>query len=318
MDYNVAKAIYNGLLEYCCDICDACNDNRFAAPLTKLLKVVLAVNKFPLTKKAIREKAEEINAKIERVKERPVFLSPRDRKNRGERGFRGERNSDRKKTSELRILWREMRERQEDEKEVSVLQIRRVLFPRLFATQSHAAPESLPVVATLSGAQTIFRSNCARGQGTLCHTPSKDLAPGISERFFHPVLFRGDRHGGGHAALSDATPEQYFQSYKILEDDVIAKTKQTFARNKDNGALTVSMTGFSEEGLSISLLTFPPDAAPTHGQFSPAVSQAFDTEKWTTAQRGVAEKSFRSPGDLKKLQSNRQLWTASIMKSMKP
>ena len=25
IDYNIAKAIYNGLLEYCCDLCDACN-----------------------------------------------------------------------------------------------------------------------------------------------------------------------------------------------------------------------------------------------------------------------------------------------------
>ena len=77
------------------------------------------------------------------------------------------------------------------------------------------------------------------------------------------------------------------------------------------------MVGFSEQGLSVSVLTFPPDSAPTHGIFGPAVRQAFETDKWTAAQRAVAGGSFQA-GGLKKLQSNTQLWKASLMKSMKP
>jgi len=76
--------------------------------------------------------------------------------------------------------------------------------------------------------------------------------------------------------MAEATPlfrtltqEQYFKSYSILDDEVIEKTKSAFERNKANGALTVSMIGFFEEGLSISLLTVPPDSAPTHSFFWP-------------------------------------------------
>lgn len=112
------------------------------------------------------------------------------------------------------------------------------------------------------------------------------------------------------------TPEQFFQSYPILEDDILEQTKATFERNKDDGSLTVSMIGFTVEGLSISFLTFPPDAAPMH--YGPAVSQAFETDKWTAAQRAVAQNTFQGPGGVKKLQNNPQLWRGSIMKSMKP
>jgi hypothetical protein len=51
--------------------------------------------------------------------------------------------------------------------------------------------------------------------------------------------------------------DQFFQSY-VLEEDVVEETKATFEKNKTSGSLTISCIDFTEQGLSVSILTFPP------------------------------------------------------------
>lgn len=73
IDFNVAAATYQGLFEYCLDICD-CNDGRLMKPLDGFLKIVSHTVNLPATKKAIRAKEKDIRAKIARVKDRLPYL----------------------------------------------------------------------------------------------------------------------------------------------------------------------------------------------------------------------------------------------------
>merc|ERR1712028_53958 len=119
--------------------------------------------------------------------------------------------------------------------------------------------------------------------------------------------------------LRTLTYDQFMQSYFMMDYDVREKIMKNFERNQNDGSLTVSMIGFTNDGLSINMLTFPPDSIPAHLFSSPSVLQkvAFDTEKWTAAQKSVAGISLKA-GGLKKLQKNPQMWKASLLKSMKP
>eukprot|EP00536_Pseudo-nitzschia_multiseries_P012900 jgi/Psemu1/298263/fgenesh1_pm.516_\ len=323
IDYNVARAVYNGLLEYCCDICDACNDNRFTAPLEKFLKLVLVSACLPLTRAAIRSKAEEICAKIERVKERPPFLF-----------------------SCLPLVEKIVEAAVLEEKGTIAAADTRQKPPRCEFCGEKCGDDNLTKRKCPFCKSVVYcSSNCLRLNFMLhkkgCMLLRKYPAPKLSSRLIvqegkelfttnlQKILLQASLKGFSILFclviidMAEATPmfrtltlEQFLQSYKILEDDVLEQFKATFERNRAEGALTVSMIGFSEEGLSISMLTFPPEAAPTH--FGPAVSQAFETDKWTAAQREVAKITFRTPEDLKKLQRNKDIWMASILKSMKP
>ena len=73
IDFNVAAATYQGLFEYCLDVCD-CNDGRLMKALDGFLKIVSHTVNLPATKKAIRAKEKDIRAKIERVKDRLPYL----------------------------------------------------------------------------------------------------------------------------------------------------------------------------------------------------------------------------------------------------
>ncbi|VEU43108.1 unnamed protein product [Pseudo-nitzschia multistriata] len=321
IDFNVSNAINSGLLEYCCDMCDACTDSRFVGPLTKFLKIVFAMAKFPLTKTSIQLKADEIRAKIERVKDRPPFLfaclpeiekiveaavadeeTTEEAKRVPKCEFCGEKCGEDKKTKKKCPFCKSVVYCSSD-----CLRLNYMLHQDdCLLLRKYPAPKPSSEVILREGKELFAEQlNKIMLQASL---------KGFSIVYCYVVIDMAE----ATPIFRTLTEEQFFQSYKILEDDVVENAKETFERNKEDGALTVSLIGFSTEGLYVSVLTFPPDAAPTHGPFGPAVLQAFETDKWTTVQRNIAGRSFRTPGDFKKLQGNRELWTASIMKSMKP
>jgi len=319
IDYNVASAIYNGLLEYCCDICDACNDGRFGAPLVKFLQIVFVMAKFPLTKKALRTKSKEIRSKIERVKERPPYLFtclPVIEKIL-ETALLSEDGGEEKTEESSKCEFCNEKCGKDRKKcpfckavvycSSDCLRLNYILHQEsCLLLRKYPAPEPSSAQIVQNG-KNLFATNLHK---ILLQASLK----GFSILFCFVVIDMAE----ATPLFRTLTPEQFLQSYSILEDEVIEQAKATFEQNKANGSLTVSMIGFFEEGLSISFLTLPPDTAPTHGQFGPSVTQAFETDKWTAAQRHVAQTAFRGPGGVKKLQSNPQLWKASLMKSMKP
>jgi len=322
IDYNVASAVYSGLLEYCCDICDACNDNRFVAPLTKFLQIVFVMAKFPLTKKALRSKSTEIRSKIERVKERPPFLFsclPVIEKivDTALSEDSGEESKE-EEVPKCEFCNEKCGKDKKDQKKCpfcksvvycssDCLRLNYILHQQsCLLLRKYPAPKSSSEEIVQNGKE-LFATNL---QKILLQASLK----GFSILYCFVVIDMAE----ATPLFRTLTQEQFLQSYSILEDDVIEKAKETFERNKVNGSLTVSMIGFFEEGLSISILTFPPDAAPTHSHFGPSVTEAFESDKWTAAQRQVAQTTFRSSGGVKKLQRNPQLWKASLLKSMKP
>jgi len=318
IDYNVASAIYGGLLEYCCDVCDACNDGRFVAPLNKFLQIVFATAKFPLTKKALSSKSSEIRAKIERVKERPPFLFSclpaiekildcaedsveKKAEEPSKCEFCGEKCDKKNKDTRKCPFCKSVVYCSSD-----CLRLNHLLHQQsCLVLRKYPAPEPSSEEIVRNG-KALFATHL---QKILLQASLK----GFSILFCYVVIDMAE----ATPLFRTLTQEQFFQSYPTSDDDIIEQTKKNFERNKANGSLTISMIGFLEEGLSISNLTFPPDAAPTHGQFA-AVSQAFEADKWTAAQRQVAQSTFRVPGGVKALQNNPQLWRASILKSMKP
>ena len=114
--------------------------------------------------------------------------------------------------------------------------------------------------------------------------------------------------------LRTLTTDQ-FETHYGVDEDVINAAKTSLERNKADGSLTVSFVGFTEEGLSVSVHTFPPETMPVH--LAPSASEAHDTDKWNVAQQEVSSKSMKA-GGLQHLQRSPNVWKASIMKSMKP
>lgn len=113
--------------------------------------------------------------------------------------------------------------------------------------------------------------------------------------------------------LKTYTLEQFSSMY-IQDEDAVTLSEKVMARNKGNGALTVSFVGFSEtEGFHGNLMTFPPEAAP----LLPGVVKAIDSEKWVTAQRIVTASSLGQGAGVQ-MQKNPRLWQGMLMKTMKP
>jgi hypothetical protein len=110
------------------------------------------------------------------------------------------------------------------------------------------------------------------------------------------------------------TPEQFNSSYGV-DEDISNAAKNALERNKTDGSLTVSFVGFTEEGLAVSVNTFPPETAPVH--LAPSALEAHDINKWSAAQQEISSASMKT-GGLQHLQRNQDVWKASIMKSMKP
>jgi hypothetical protein len=115
--------------------------------------------------------------------------------------------------------------------------------------------------------------------------------------------------------LKTLTPEQFAECY-IQDEAGITQSKAVLEKNKAARAVTVSFAGFTPEGLNASILTFPPSTAPQ----MPSVASADDLEKWSTAQRAATQAFFskHQGSGIEKIRSDKQLWQATLLKTMKP
>lgn len=76
VDYNVAKAIRAGLLDYFVECCDA-NDSRVATTLEASIRTISVCVILDDTQKALQDVAPAVRAKIERIQDRhPLLLPP--------------------------------------------------------------------------------------------------------------------------------------------------------------------------------------------------------------------------------------------------
>lgn len=322
IDYNVAKATYDGLFEYCLDLCD-CNETRIAKPLEGLLTIIGNAAKLPATKKAIRTREKELRAKIERVKDRLPYLFPCMASIETIIDTAVKRSGD-----------------DDDDEEGNKSEPPAAVEACEFCYEK--CNKGTTRKCSFCKSITYCSSDCLQLNWMLhqkaCILLRKYPAPSTSEqiyedgkaifsRFLNKLLLQASLKGFSilfcfvvidmaetTPMLRTLTPDQFFQSYN-LEEDIVETSKETFERNKNDGALTVSFVGFTEEGLSVSVLTFPPDTVPL--QLGPAVQQAIDTDRWNTAQRVIASRSFQ-PGMLQKLQSNPKMWQASLLQTIKP
>lgn len=318
IDYNVAKAIYTGLLEYCLDLCDS-NEGRIAKALEGFLQVVNLTAKLPATKKAIRSKEKELRAKMERVKDRLPYL------------FSCVTSIE--KIVDSAVIRAGDEDKNGEEKKVDV--------PTCEFCYEKC---SKGTTRKCSFCKSIIycSSDCLQLNWMLhqksCLLLRKYPAPSTSKqiqqdghalffRFLPKIMVQASLKGYSilycfvvidmaEAApmFRTLTPDQFFQSY-VVDEETIEKSKETFERNKEDGSLTVSYVGFTEEGLSVSILTFPPDSVPK--QLGRSVMETFETDRWLQAQREVSGKSM-APEMVQKLQGNPKLWQQSVLQTMKP
>lgn len=317
IDYNVAAATYNGLFEYCLDICD-CNDGRLAKPLEGFLKIISVTAAMPSTKKAIRAREKDIRARLERIKDRLPFLfssmaimeqildevCPNEKANADDPAsvdahpsceFCYERCN--KGTTKKCSFCKSIVYCSSD-----CLQLNWMLHQKSCLLLRKSPPPKVDTDIVADG-KTIFAKNV-----------HKILLQASLKGFLIQYCFVVVDMAETTPLLRTLTAEQFTKSY-ILDDDMMRQSKETFERNKIDGSLTVALVGFAQEGLSVSILTFLPDSAPVH--LGPSVRESIDTDRWSAAQREVAGQAFVS-GGLEKIQSNPQLWKASLLKSMKP
>ena len=332
IDYNVANAVYNGLVEFCLDVCD-CNDGRLVPHLQRLLKIIYSIVQFPDTKKSIRTKEKELRAKIERVTNRPPYLFsclPIIEKIIDavtDAAAKNYTNTDNNNTTSA-----------DDVKDADA--------PCQFCSKKCTDEKKMRKCPFCKS--VIYCSSDCLQKNWLLHQNScvllrkypkpkskSDLVCDGKQIFvnqIHKILLQASLKGFSilfcivvidmvepTPLLRTLTYDQFMQSYFMMDYDVRDKIMKNFERNQNDGSLTVSMIGFTNDGLSINMLTFPPDSIPAHLFSSPSVIQkvAFDTEKWTATQKSVAGISLKADG-LKKLQRNPQMWKASLLKSMKP
>ena len=330
IDYNVANSIYSGLIEYCLDVCD-CNDGRVVIQLQRLLKIIFMTVQFPDTKKAIRTKEKELLAKIERIKDRPPYLFsclPIIEKiidavsttttTRGKDDDGDDTDKNKEETLTCEFCSEKCSNKNKTNKKCSFC--KSVIYCSSDCLQKNwmvhqksciilrKYPKPKSKITILNEGKEIFTSQIHK---ILLQASLK----GFSILYCFVVIDMAE----STPLLRTLTMDQFVQSYHIMAyDDILQKSRETFERNKNDGSLTVSMIGFTEEGLSISILTFPPESVPMHlFDSSSEVKHTIETDKWTAAQRDIAGKSLKADG-LKKLQSNPQVWKASLLKSMKP
>jgi hypothetical protein len=316
IDYNVAKATYTGLLEYCLDLCD-CNEGRIAKALEGFLQVVSLTAKLPATKKAIRSKENEIRAKMDRVKDRLPYLFAC-------------------MTSIEKIVVAAVTNEDKTD-DVEKIEVSSCEF--CYEKCSKGTTRKCPFCKSI----VYCSSECLQLNWMLhqkvCSLLRKYPAPSTSKqihqdghtlflRFLPKIMVQASLKGYSilyclvvidmaetTPMFRTLTPDQFFQSY-IVEEDTVQTTKDTFERNRDNGSLTVSYIGFTAQGLSVSILTFPPDSVPQ--QFlGRSLLETLETDRWLQVQREVSGKSMQ-PEMLHKLQNNTNLWQQSVLQTMKP
>lgn len=320
IDYNVAAATYNGLFEYCLDLCD-CNDGRLVQPLEGFLKVVSMTATMPSTKKAITAREKEIRAKLERIKDRLPFL------------FSGVILIEQilNEVCPSPIANGDDPEAGADSQAVPSCEF---CYEKCIKGTTKKCPFCKSIIYCsrdcLQLNWTLHQKTCLLLRKSPAPKSAQEIhadGKAIFSKHVQKILLQASLKGfsilycitvvdmlEATPILRTLTPEQFAQSY-VLDEDTIRDGKKVFERNKNDGALTVSFVGFADEGLSVSILTFPPDSAPAH--LGPSVRETIDTDRWSAAQREVAGQSLQA-GGLQKLQSNPKLWKASLLKSMKP
>jgi hypothetical protein len=315
IDYNVAKAVYAGLLEYCCDLCD-CNEGRLAKALDGFLQVVGLTAKLPATKKAIRAREKDIVARMERVKERPPYL------------FGCMANIEKIVQT---ALTRAGDDDKDGTKEVPACEF---CYERCSKGTTKKCPFCRLIIYCSSDCLQLnwmlHQKSCLLLRKYPAPTNTQDIQKTghrLFQQFIPKILVQASLKGFSvlfcfvvidmaeiTPMFRTLTPDQFFQSY-VLEEDVVEETKATFGRNRTSGSLTVSYIGFTEQGLSVSILTFPPESVPS--QLGRSVMETLDIDRWQQAQREVSGKSFQ-PGMIQKLQANPKLWQQSVLQTMKP
>lgn len=109
------------------------------------------------------------------------------------------------------------------------------------------------------------------------------------------------------------TLEQFAEAY-IQDEDAITLSQKIIARNKKQGALTVSFVGFSEtEGFNGNLMTFPADTAPR----TPNVLKVDNTAKWMVAQKEITQSSLGKSA-VAQMKKEPRIFRATLLKTMKP
>lgn len=318
IDYNVAKSIYTGLLEYCLDLCD-CNEGRIAKALEGFLQVVNLTAKLPATKKAVRSKEKEVQAKIERVKDRLPYL------------FSCVTSIEKIVEAAVTRAGDEDKTDEEKKKPVPTCEF---CYEKCNKGTTRKCSFCKSIIYCSSD---CLQLNWMLHQKT-CLLHRKYPSPSTNKqiqndglalfyRFLPKIMMQASLKGFSilycfvvidmaetAPMFRTLTPDQFFQMY-MVDEETIEQSKQTFERNKDDGSLTVSYIGFTDEGLSVSILTFPPDAVPN--QLGRSVMETYETDRWLQAQKEVAGKSMQ-PQMLQKLQGNPKLWQQSVLQTMKP
>jgi hypothetical protein len=318
IDYNVAKAIYAGLLEYCLDLCD-CNEGRIAKALEGFLQVVNLTAKLPATKKAIRSKEKEIRAKMDRVKDRLPYL------------FTCMTSIEKIISAAVGNIDDKGKKEEDENLEIPACEF-------CYEKCSKGTTRKCSFCKSI----VYCSSDCLQLNWMLhqkiCSMLRKYPAPSTSKqiqqdghalflRYLPKIMVQASLKGYSTLycvividmaettpMFRTLTPDQFFQSY-IMDEDTVQTTKEAFERNRNNGSLTVSFIGFTEEGLSVSILTFPPDSVPK--SLGRSIQETFETDRWLQAQREVSGKSMQ-PEMLQKLQGNPKLWQQSVLQTMKP
>ncbi|KAG7345616.1 MYND finger domain containing protein [Nitzschia inconspicua] len=317
IDYNVAKAIYTGLLEYCLDLCD-CNEGRIAKALEGFLQVVSLTAKLPATKKAIRSKEEEIRAKIERVKDRLPYL------------FSCVTSIEKIVDTAVTRAGKEEKADEENKEAPSC----EFCYEKCSKGTTRKCSFCKSIIYCSSDCLQLNWMLHQKSCLLLRKYPAPSTSRQIQQdghalffRFLPKIMVQASLKGYSilycivvidmaevAPMFRTLTPDQFFQTY-MVDEDTIETSKEVFERNKNEGSLTVSYVGFTEEGLSVSILSFSPGSVPQ--QLGHSIMEAHDSDRWLQAQREVSGKSMQ-PEMLQKLQGNPNLWQQSLLQTMKP
>jgi hypothetical protein len=307
IDYNVAKAIEAGLMEYCVDCCDT-NDSRMAKPLEGMIRTVASTVILDETCKVLQERAAAIRARVERVKERqPVLL--------------------RELILIEELLKNPIVKPPPDSETCAFCQ------EKTKKATTQKCPFCKSIIYCSEDCQRLnwmlHQADCektrktpiAKSQEEL-HADGKVLFAKHIKKLLMQAALKGIQILDCFVVfdMCETTPlfktftlEQFAEKY-IQDEDAMSYSKSVLQRNKYEGAITVSFVGFTPDGLNASLLTFPPSTAPL---LPSVVSAGHDADKWIAAQSDVARSSLSQVG-LQKLQNNPQMWKVALLQTMKP
>lgn len=314
IDYCVAKAIDNDLIDYCLDCCDT-YEGRITKALEGLLRgPVASCGMLEDTNKALKAKEIEIRARLERVKDRAPYL------------FQPAVIIEKMLDSNLGKF---------SPKELAC----EFCFEKTTEETMKKCPFCKSIIYCsrdcLSLNWMLHQEDCKIKRKTpLAKTKEQLFLDGktIFTQQLTKILVQASLKGVSIldvivvVDMCEATPLlktytlEQFSEFCIQNEEGIAQSKNIFEKNKPDGALTVSFAGFTPDGLNTSLITFPPSTAP----LLPSVGSAPDFEKWSASQKAAAQVFFsRRQGTgagigIEQIRSNKQLWQATLLQTMKP